>query len=149
MKTDKYYFLTIKNYDEIASAFAPEGVKLSNELIPELEGKNELPFSFQLVKLSAGKPGIIKSNDLSSLDNIWLDFQPNSLAWPLMSERFKKLITENLTGNERVNWISVQVNGSSESRRYYIIRFEKNARCSGFEPNHICERNRPNYNTTF
>jgi hypothetical protein len=125
MRTDKYYFLTIKNYHEIASAFTPEGVKLSNELIPELEGKNELPFSLQLVKLSVGKHGIIKSNDLSSLDNIWLDFQPNSLAWPLMSERFKNLIIENLTGNECVNWISVLVNGSSESRLYYVIRFEK------------------------
>jgi hypothetical protein len=125
MKTDKYYFLTIKNYLEIASAFAPEDVKLSNELIPELDGKNELPFSLQLVKLSVRKKGLIKSNDLSKLDNIWLDFQPNSLAWPLMSEKFKKLITENLTGNESVNWISVQVNGICESRLYYIIRFEK------------------------
>jgi hypothetical protein len=124
MTTDIYYFLTIENYHEVASAFAPKD-KLSQDLIPQLEGRDDLPFSLELVKLSVGKNGLIESKDLSQLDNIWLDFQPNSLAWPLMSERFKKLITENLTGKEAINWIKVVVNGNNESRFYYILRFEK------------------------
>jgi len=125
MTANNYYFLTIKNYKEVASAFAPEKTKLSHELIPELDGKNELPFELNLVKLSVGENGLIKSDDLSDIENVWLDFQPNSLAWPLMSERFKNLICENLTGKESIDWIQAKINGENESRMYYIMRFEK------------------------
>jgi len=120
-----YYLLSIKDYAEVASAFAPEKTELGHELIPRLEGKSELPFDLELVKLSIGKIGILKSNDLSSLKNVWLDFQPNSLAWPLMSEKFKNLITNNLTGKESINWVKAKINYKNESRIYYILRFEQ------------------------
>jgi len=125
MTANNYYFLTIKDYKEVASAFAPDNTKLDHELIPELVGKNELPFEFRLVKLIVCNKGLIKSDKLSDLENIWLDFQPNSLAWPLISERFKNLICENLTGKECINWIQAKINGENESRIYYILRFEK------------------------
>lgn len=123
--TRHYYFLTVKDFQEVASAFAPDDTALAHELIPELDGKNELPFELELVKLSVGKKGLIKSNDLSNLSAVWLDYLPNSLAWPLMSERFKGLINENLTGNECINWIKAKINWRKESRIYYILRFEK------------------------
>jgi hypothetical protein len=125
MTTDNYYFLTIKNFHKVASAFAPKGIKLDHELISDLEGLNEMPFELNLVKLAVEKNGLTQNNDLTNLESIWLDYQPNSLAWPLMSVRFKELITENLKGKESINWIKVIINGNSESRFYYILRFEK------------------------
>ena len=125
MSTNNYYFLTIKDFPEVSSAFAPNKTKLAHELIQELESTDDLPFEFELVKLSVGQNGVIKSSDLSSLDNVWLDFQPNSLAWPLMSERFKNLISDNLTGNECINWITAKINSNGESQIYYIPRFKK------------------------
>jgi hypothetical protein len=123
--TNNYYLLALKDYKKVASASALGEPKLSFELIRELDGKNELPFEFKLVKLSVGKTGILKSDDLSDLENVWLDYQPNNLVWPLMSERFKNLICDNLTGEESINWIQARINGENESRIYYILRFEK------------------------
>jgi hypothetical protein len=125
MTIENYYLLSIKDFSEVASAFASDKTKSDHELIPELDGKNELPFELELVKLSVGKNGLLKSNDLSNLDNVWIDFQPNSLAWPFMSERFKNLIMDNLTGKEGINWITAKINSKDESRIYYIPRFEK------------------------
>jgi hypothetical protein len=123
---EKYYFLSWKNKKgALASAFAPKGTKLAQDLIPELNEKNNLPFDLDLVKLSVGKNGLIESNDLSDLKEIWLDYQPNSLAWPLMSERLKTLIEENLTGNEQVDWISCKIKNGNEERIYFIPRFNK------------------------
>jgi len=124
MTTNNYYLLTIKNFPEVASAFAPENTKLAHELISELEGKVQLPFELELVKLSDEKNGLIKTSDLCGQNNIWLDYQPNSFAWPCFSERFKNLIVENLTGNESINWIKTKINSCTESRIYYIPRFE-------------------------
>ena len=51
MTTDNYYFLTNKDYPELASAFAPDDTKLAHELIPELVAADKLPFELRLVKL--------------------------------------------------------------------------------------------------
>jgi len=125
MTKNNYYFLTIKDYKKVASAFAPEETKLAHELISELYKTNELPFELNLVKLSVEHKGLVKDDNLSDLENIWLDFQPNSLAWPIMSERFKDLICRNLTGQENIDWIRAKINGNNESRIYYILRFGK------------------------
>lgn len=120
-----YFLFSAKDAPELASAYAPEGTKLAHELIPELDSATELSFELELIKLSVGKEGLIRSNDLSSLKEIWLDYQPNSLAWPMFSEKLKTTITKNLTGKERINWITVKINGNNEQRIYYIPRFEK------------------------
>ena len=125
MTTDNYYFLTNKDYPEVASAFAPDDTKLAHELIPELVDADNLPFELRLIKLSVGKNGLIKSNDLSGLDKTWLDLQPNSLAWHMMSEKLMNLIKSNLTGKEHIDWISATINNGDEKRIYYIPRFEK------------------------
>lgn len=125
MTIDNYYFLTNKDYPEVASAFAPDDTKLAHELISELVDAANLPFELRLIKLSVGKNGLIKSNDLSGLNKTWLDLQPNSLAWHLMSEKLMKLIKSNLTGKEHIDWISATINNGDEKRIYYIPRFEK------------------------
>lgn len=122
---EKYFLLSWKDVKgALSSAFAPSGVKTDHELIHELNGNTELPFNLELFKLSDDKNGIIKSNDLTSLKEIWLDYQPNNLAWPLMSEKLKTTIEKYLTGNEGLDWISVKVTGNGEQRVYYIPRFE-------------------------
>ena len=125
MTTDNYYFLTNKNYPEVASAFAPDDTKLAHELIPELVDADTLPFELKLVKLSVGKNGLIKSNDLSGLGETWLDLQPNILECHLMSEKLMTLINNNLTGKENLDWISAMINNGDEKRIYYIPRFER------------------------
>lgn len=120
-----YYLLSGKNSKKVASAFKPVGSKQAYELISELDGKNTLPFELNLIKLTVGRNGLIESNDLSGLEELWLDYQPNNLAWPLFSERLKRIIENYLTGREEIDWISTIVKGGNEERVYYIPRFNK------------------------
>lgn len=120
-----YFLISAKNTTELASAFAPEGTKLAHELISELDNANELSFDLKLIKLSISKEGLKKSNDLSSLKEIWLDYQPNSLAWPMFSFKLKTIIENNLIGREGINWVTAKIIGNNEQRIYYIPRFEK------------------------
>lgn len=120
-----YYSVNVKDKAEIASAFAPEETKLAYELISDLEDLKELPFELSLVKLTTTNKGLVKSENLTNMEEIWLDYQPNSLAWPLFSEKVKLLVEENLTGQEGVNWIRAKINFKEESRYYYIPRFGK------------------------
>ena len=122
---NNYFLFCAKDTPKLASAFAPEGTKLAHELISELDNTNELTFEFELIKLSVGKEGLVKSYDLSSLKELWLDYQPNSLAWPMFSSKLKTTITKNLTGKEGINWITAKINGNGEQHIYYIPRFEK------------------------
>ena len=122
---NKYFLISAKHKPEVACAFAPEGTKLAHELIAEVEGFEELPFEFSLVKLSTGKNGLIKSKGFANMMEIWLDYQPNSLAWPLFSSKFKSLIQENLTGQECINWIKAKINFKEEQKIYYIPRFSE------------------------
>lgn len=120
----KYYYLSWIQNRQVASAFAPIGTRLDHELIEEIEGINELPFELKLVELTVEKNRVVQSNDLSGIDPIWLDYQPNSLAWPLMSEKLKSLVSDNLTGKEGISWIIARISGNGEYRNYYIPRFE-------------------------
>ena len=123
---EKYFLLSWKNGKEpLVSAYAPKGSKLAQDLISELNGINKLPFKLNLVKLDIGKNGIIEKHDLSDLKETWLDYQPNSLAWPLMSESLKSLIESNLLGNEQIDWIECIVKKGNEERPYFILRFNK------------------------
>ncbi|MDR0207198.1 MAG: hypothetical protein LBI45_08095 [Bacteroidales bacterium] len=128
-----YYLFSGKNAPKVASAFAPEGTKPIYELILELDNLNELPFEFELVKLTVGRNGLIKSNDLSNLEVIWLDYQPDNKIGSLFSKKIKTIITEHLTGNEGIDWLTAKVNGNGEQRTYYIPRFEKMLNVLNFE----------------
>jgi hypothetical protein len=122
---NNYFLLSGKNTSKLTSAFAPEGTKLAHELIQDLDGLGELPFQLELYMLSEGQTGLIKKKELNGLNEIWLDYQPNSLAWPLVSEKMKAIIINHLTGNETIEWITAKVIGNGEVRKYYIPRFQK------------------------
>jgi hypothetical protein len=121
----KYYFLAGKNLHKCAFADTNETFKLHHILIPELEGKTKLPFEFHLIKLTIGRNGLIMNNDLSGIENIWLDYIPNCEAWPLMSENLRAIIIQYLTGDEGIDWIEARVNTPEEYKCYYIPRFNK------------------------
>ncbi len=120
-----YYLFGGADSTPVASAFAPEGTRLAHELISEIDGVSEMPFEFSLVKLTKEGDGLIRSSDLSEIKELWIDYLPNSLAWPLFSERLKVVIEENLSGNEGINWIRAKINGGGEQRIYFILRFSK------------------------
>lgn len=121
---ENYYFLSWKEEQKSStSAFAPKGTKLAHDLISELRDVHKLPFELHLVKLDTDEKGLIISNDLSDVKEVWLDYQPNSLAWPIMSSKMKNLIESNLKGNENVDWIECTIKNKEEERIYFILRF--------------------------
>ncbi|MBL7881289.1 MAG: hypothetical protein JNN23_15760 [Chryseobacterium gambrini] len=122
----KYYLLSWKDEKEpSASAFPPEGTKLAQDLISDLEGINTIPFELDLIKLDIGKNGLIKSSDLSGIKELWKDYQINRFAWPLMSKKMKSVVENNLTGNEGIDWLEAKINAPTEQNTYYIPRFNK------------------------
>jgi hypothetical protein len=122
----KYFFLCGKDAPAAASAFAVNKPKIArHELIEQLEGKTTLPFEFELKKLTEKDDGLAISDDLDELKQIWVDYQSNSEAWPLMSERLKTVIENNLTGEEGIDWLTAIINGKGERREYYVLRFTK------------------------
>lgn len=121
----QYYLMSGINRKESTSAFAPESTPLSFELIPLLKQKEILPFELKLINISVGEKGIIQNDNLDNVDPIWFDFQPNSLAWPLLSERLKDSIVKHLSGEEYIDFIKAKVNSINSSRIYYIPRFNK------------------------
>jgi len=121
----KYFFLSWKHSTQTASAIYEIEHQIAHELIPELEGKESLPFNFNLKRIRETKDDIIIDDNLDELQEIWLDYLPNSLVWPLMSEKLKLVVQENLTENEVVDWLDCKVNYGNEERIYYILRFNK------------------------
>ncbi|GAA4316377.1 imm11 family protein [Compostibacter hankyongensis] len=121
----KYYFLGGKHTKVGTVAFASGEIKLNHELISELEDKSIVPFDFVLRKAIEGRDQLIYSEDLSELSVLWQDYQANSLAWPMMSEKMKNIIQVNLKGNEELDWITCTVKANEECKTYYILRFNK------------------------
>ncbi|MBK8245342.1 MAG: hypothetical protein IPK88_18090 [Saprospiraceae bacterium] len=121
----KYYFLAENLKPSTAFACTKEATPIAHELISKVIEKSELPFALFLKKVSRGKGGLIISDDLSGLRHIWLDYQPNNLAWPLMSEKMKSVISAQLTGKEGIIWIKAIINGADEIKEYYIPRFRQ------------------------
>lgn len=84
-----------------------------------------MPLDFELKKVKEDEDGLIVSTDITDLTEPWVDYQPNSLAWPIMSSKMKNIIENNLTGMEGIEWIKATINGRGEKRVYYILRFTK------------------------
>ena len=122
---DKYYLFTPKEKKEVASATSPDGTKLAHELIEDVKELNKLPFQFVLKKVTVKDKGITKSDDLSNIEEIWLDYQINNLVWPMFSLKLKRLLEKHMTGHENISWISVIINGNEEQREYFIPKFSK------------------------
>ena len=89
MVRNNYYFLGSDEKSSIAVAYTLGTPPISYELISILEGKNKLPFDLVLKKVIPSKNGLKTSLDLSGLKHLWQDYQPNCLAWSIMSEKMK------------------------------------------------------------
>ena len=90
-----YFSFGAKDVPGTAVAYTVGGTPLSHALIPEVRAKSELPFDLTLKKVRFGKDGTHVSDDLSELKNVWVDYQPNNLAWPLWSEKLTGVSFEN------------------------------------------------------
>ncbi len=121
----KWFLMGLRHSNNVASACAPEGVGLAHELIGNVVKSGKVPFGFTLKALTVERGGIHYSNDFSLVKTVWTDYLPNSLAWPLFSEKLKLLVEENLTGKEAVKWIPCNVCCEGECREYYIPLFTK------------------------
>lgn len=110
---------------ELASAFYELDNQIPYELIPLLEGKNTLTFDFELRRIKETRSGLIIDNNLDGIDEIWLDYLPNSFSWPIMSEELKSTVEFNLQGEEQIDWITCKIKKEDELRTYYILRFNK------------------------
>jgi hypothetical protein len=103
----KYFYISWIEKDNIKAARAPEGT-LSFELAKEIKGKDELPF-------------VIHLDD----DEKLVDYLPNTIAWPLMSEKLKNIIIDHLTGKEGLSWIVARVRHGDFEIKYYIPKFNQ------------------------
>ncbi len=120
-----YFFLSEKIKQSTAFACTEEETPTSHELIPDVKTKTHLPFELTLKKMVAGNEGLTMDENISDLKNLWLDYQPNNLAWPLLSEKMKGIVSEILTGQEGITWIEAVVKANTEKRIYYIPCFSK------------------------
>lgn len=121
----KYFSIGFKYNRNVASAWTEFKTPIAHLIEDEVITSQELPFTLIIKKIVSTKNGIETSDDLSGLKHIWLDYQPNNLAWPLMSEKMKELIAIHLTGNEGIIWIMAKVKQNEIIKNYYIPIFEK------------------------
>jgi len=122
---NEYFFLGDKNHHKTAFAYTEAETPLAHQLIPGLRTATHLPFDLVLKKVYRHKGVLETSNDLSDLKHEWVDYQPNNLAWPLMSEKMMQVIDRNLTGKESIVWMKAFVKSVHEKKIYFVPRFEK------------------------
>ncbi len=115
-----YYWLSINNDKVSTVAYAPEGTPLSHELIGEMNNREDVPFSLELRDVFVTSKFVVGGSS-----DVFYDYQPNSLAWPVMSEKMKLIIASHLTGSEYIEWKNVIINGKDISKKYYIPMFTR------------------------
>jgi hypothetical protein len=104
-------------------AFFPPELPASYALMDPVPAE-VLPLDLLLKKVTFGKQGSMNSEDLSGLRHPWADFQPNALAWPVVSTRLRALIDQQASGREGLQWVRVTVRPSGGTGRpYYLLRF--------------------------
>lgn len=120
------FFLSPLASKSVAVACAPEGTPASYMLVPQLTELSSLPSELVLKDVLFENNGSRQSSELGKLKHLWYDYQPNSLAWPIFSERFKNLINSQTTGEKPFDWLTVTIRQNSKvSRQYYLLRFTK------------------------
>lgn len=122
---DKFYFMGSNILPQTAFAVADDNTKMPHDLLPELENKTSIPFTFTMKSYLDGDNEIEVSDDLSEIEHLWTDYLPNDFAWPIMSTRMKEIIDGHLTGMEGIIWMAVTVKADKENREYYIPRFKQ------------------------
>jgi hypothetical protein len=126
-----HYFMSPKNSRQVAVADFPAHLPLyayalMDPVPEELLTVEELPFDLTLKKVTFTRKGSVHSDDLSSLRHPWADYQPNTLAWPLVTARLRAIIDRHASGLECHEWVRVTVRpGTGAGRPYYILRFQE------------------------
>ena len=120
IKVMNYYWISI-NKDKVSTvAYAPEGTPVPHNLIDVMENREDVPFPLVLREVFIASKLIV-----GEVSDVFYDYQPNSLAWPIMSERMKSIIASHLTGSEYIEWKSIIINGKGISKKYYIPMFTR------------------------
>lgn len=102
----KYFYLSWSEGEcESGVACGPKGA-LGHEIEKSVRGREETPWEW----------------DLDESSNMF-DYLANTLAWPLVSERLKSVIVENLEGGESVRWIRSCVRYGNDRVLYFIPEF--------------------------
>lgn len=126
MVNNKCYFLrSVDNIEDIAFACPERDDYLGHRLANDILGIDKLPFDLILKKVVLENGVLKQMNDLSKVKSIWVDYQPNTLAWPIMSESMMKLVSSHLTGKEEIDWVRCKIFDGSRYMEYYILRFTK------------------------
>ena len=119
-----FYLLFGKQYKIMPFARTYNELESDSSLVLQLSNLNEAPFKMKLLKICTDANNQIETSDLSEITNLWEDYLPNNLAWPLMSYNLKYIIEKNLTGLEGLEWVSVIVETKISSRNYFIPKFK-------------------------
>lgn len=120
IKVMNYYWISINNDKVSTVAYAPEGTPVSHNLIEMMENREDVPFSLELRDVF-----LTSKLTVGEVSDVFYDYQPNSLAWPIMSEKMKSIIASHLTGSEYIEWKSLVIKGKSISKKYYIPMFTR------------------------
>jgi hypothetical protein len=120
----KYYDLLPKLKKNPAYALTVPEISLGAE-VGLLGDKDQFPNEMGLFSLVKRSGTFVRSPDLSKVDTLWLDFQPNQFGWPLMSEALAEIVKQHLTGEEGIGWFTANVQANGESRIYHIPRFSR------------------------
>ncbi|MBO2010732.1 imm11 family protein [Hymenobacter negativus] len=123
-----HYFLSPKDSRHVAVAFFPSQLPPSYALLDPVPAEvltlDALPFDLVLKQVTFSKHGPEDSEDLSGLRHPWADYQPNTLAWPVVSARLRALIDRHACGREGQEWVRVTVRpATGPGRSYYLLRF--------------------------
>lgn len=114
-----YYWLTTDSTAK-SVAYAPKGLSRPWELFPLIIETNHLPFRMIVHSVDIKEKLVV-----GPVTDQIVDYQPNSLSWPLMSQTMKQIINTNLNGNEGIVWKSVILQGKTNEYEYYIPMFTK------------------------
>jgi hypothetical protein len=103
------------------SVFPKKKLGLAHETIPLLEGKDIFLAECFFKKITVNKSEL-RYEEVTSEDDVWQDYPPNVFAWPIFSEHFKSIIDSNISGNECIDWIKVNIEHFDVIKPYYILR---------------------------
>lgn len=121
---NKYYDLCCKIPPKTAWLWTEtEERPLLYDLSADIVKKKSFPFKLFLKKLIYKRSGPIKTRDLSYIRHLWMDYPPGNYSYCYMSQKMVDVISDHLTGNEKVEFLPIQVVGPDEERTYYIPMF--------------------------
>lgn len=128
MKVLKCYLVAWSEDKKTGVACAPRDMGMAKEIATKIKD-NVLPFDLEMKTVLETRKGIVVKPELDYGEGTVVDYQPNSMAWPLMSEKMKDIIERNLTGEEGVSWVKapivVKSNNVDLRLTYYVLRFTK------------------------